>query len=79
MIELSQCWVEGASLLRPTTSPKHKRFGVGPLLRDGTLPGSLYPMVVCVLHGSVYPEPWPPARQLLPSRQAQCQAHTHSR
>lgn len=61
MIELTQCWVEGASLLRPTASPKYKCFGLGPLPLEGALPGSLYPTVVYVLHGSGYPEPWPPS------------------
>lgn len=78
MMELGQCWVEGASGLRPTASPSTSAL-VGPLPPDGALPGSLYPTGGCVLHGSGYPEPWPPARQLLPSGQAQCQAHTHSR
>ena len=61
MIELTQCWLEGASLLHPTTSPKHTRFSLGPLPPEGALPGLLYPTVVYVLHWSGYPEPWAPS------------------
>ena len=79
MIELTQCWVEGASLLHPTTSPKHTGFSLGLCPLKAHSQARFIPRLSMCSTGLATQSRGPPAQQLLPGGQAQCQAHIHSR